>query len=156
MLEIALFRIDDRLIHGQVMTGWLKYTGAKRIIIVDDFVSTDQFSLQLFKLAAPPGVTVEALSIADAATRLMDPDQPNEKAVVLAKNPIAPMELLKAGVKFEMLNVGGMGVGPGRKPYFRNISVSEDELQMLRDIQNKGVPVEFRILPDHKPKLLDK
>lgn len=155
MLEIALFRIDDRLIHGQVMTNWVKYAGAKRIIIVDDSVARDQFSLQLFKLAAPPGIAVEALTIADAVTRLTDPNQPNEKVVILVKNPTAPLELLNAGARYERLNVGGMGVAPGRKAYYRNISMSDDELQTLRAIQSRGVPVEFRILPDDKPKLLD-
>jgi len=155
MLQIDLFRIDDRLIHGQVMTNWLKRSGAKRIIIVDDLVAKDQFSLQIFKFAAPPGISVEAFTIEDAAALFTDPGQPDEKVVVLAKTPVAPLELLKAGVKFSLLNVGGMGAAPGRKQYYRNISMSDEELEMLREIKRMGVPVEFRILPDDKPKMLD-
>jgi mannose/fructose/N-acetylgalactosamine-specific phosphotransferase system component IIB len=155
LFDIVLMRIDDRLIHGQVMTGWLRSTGANRIFIVDDIVAKDQFSLSLFKMASPPGVSVDAYTVEDAVKLLNDPNSPDEKVIVLAKSPVAPLSMISQGVKVESLNVGGMGSRPGRKPYFRNISASSEELQMLRDIQAKGIPVEFRIVPDDKPKLLD-
>ncbi len=155
MLDTVLMRIDDRLIHGQVITGWLRQTGASRIIIADDLVAKDQFSLSLFKMASPPGVSVEAYTVDDAIKLLTDPAVPEQKVIVLAKSPVAPLAMVTQGVKVRLLNVGGMGAKPGRKPYYRNISASPEELQMLRDIQAKGVPVEFRIVPDDKPKALD-
>ena len=53
MGEIVLVRIDDRLIHGQVMTAWVKETGANQIIIVDDEVSKDLFMSEVMKASAP-------------------------------------------------------------------------------------------------------
>jgi len=155
MLDTVLMRIDDRLIHGQVITGWLRQTGANRIIIVDDLVAKDQFSLSLFKMASPPGVSVEAYTVADAVKLLTDPAAPDEKVIVLAKSPVAPLAMVNQGVKVKLLNVGGMGAKPGRKPYYRNISASPEELDMLREIKAKGIPVEFRIVPDDSPKMLD-
>ena len=73
---------------------------------------------------------MEAFTIEDAAALFTDPGQPDEKVVVLAKTPVAPLELSRQ-VKFSLLNVGGMGAAPGRKQYYRNISMS-DEVEMLR------------------------
>ena len=44
MGEIVLARIDDRLIHGQVMTAWLQFTGGNHIVIVDDATAGDEFT----------------------------------------------------------------------------------------------------------------
>ncbi len=56
-MVIALARIDDRLIHGQVATRWTKETQVKRIIVVSDDVAKDQVRSTLLKQVAPPGVT---------------------------------------------------------------------------------------------------
>ena len=53
MLNIVLTRIDDRLIHGQVVTAWAKITKANRIIVVDDEVAMDEFMVKILKMAAP-------------------------------------------------------------------------------------------------------
>ncbi len=154
-MQPVLVRIDDRLIHGQVMTGWLKVTGAKKIIIADDFVAKDKFSLQLFKMAAPNGISVEALTVEDAARALTEDNSGDEKVIVLCKTPREPKRLLESGVEFDKLNVGGVGSKPGRKPFYRNISLSEEELSILKEIAASGVKVEFRIVPDDKPFFLE-
>ncbi|MBE6083621.1 MAG: PTS sugar transporter subunit IIB, partial [Tissierellaceae bacterium] len=56
MANIVLTRIDDRLIHGQVMTAWVKQTKATRIIIIDDVVAKDDFMKKVLTMAAPPGI----------------------------------------------------------------------------------------------------
>lgn len=154
-MQPVLVRIDDRLIHGQVMTGWLKVTGAKKIIIADDFVAKDKFSLQLFKMAAPSGITVEALTVEDTARALTEDNGTDEKVIVLCKTPREPKKLLELGVKFDKLNVGGVGAKPGRKPFYRNISLSEEEISTLKEIARSGVKVEFRIVPDDKAFFLE-
>ena len=60
--NLLLARIDDRLIHGQVMTAWMKIMPAKKIIIVDNKVANDDFMISVLELAAPQGVKVEVLN----------------------------------------------------------------------------------------------
>ena len=56
-------RIDDRLVHGQVMTGWLGLRGANSIWIVDDVVASTPMMLDIFRFAAPAGINMEAMSV---------------------------------------------------------------------------------------------
>lgn len=150
MLNVELFRIDDRLIHGQVMTGWTRLTGAKRIMIVDDAVAKDSFSLSLFRMASPPGVTVQALTLEEAVKELNSETATNEKVIVLFKTPKEPLWLLDKGIAIKKLNVGGMGAKAGRKKFFKNVHLSEEELNDLKSIMSRGVEVEFRMVPDDK------
>ena len=133
---ISLFRIDDRLIHGQIMTSWSKVTQAKRIIIADDEVIKDQFVCMVMKHAIPKDIKLEILSTDDAIKYLLD----NEVAYKLIEN----------GIKVQSLNIGGMGMKPGRKTIYKNIAASPLELEALNKIQSLGIDVEFKILPGDK------
>ncbi|MEW6523045.1 MAG: PTS sugar transporter subunit IIB [Bacillota bacterium] len=150
MLNLALVRVDDRLIHGQVVAVWMRALSANRIIIVDDKVAKDAFMQDILAMAAPPGVPVEAFTVADAVEVLKGEPAPGEKVIVLMKNPAAAVALRAAGVAITHLNVGGMGAGPGRKSLYRNISASQEEINMLKLLSDQGVEVEFRIVAEEK------
>jgi D-glucosaminate PTS system EIIB component len=150
-MNFGLVRIDDRLIHGQVVTLWVKHLQASRIVIVDDQVVKDSFLQIVLRGAAPPGVKVEVFGLEQAAQALDRPEAERAKTIVLLKGPKAAIELRKAGVLFETLNVGGMGAGPGRKPFYRNISATQDELEMFRQLEAQGVAVQVQIEPNARP-----
>ena len=72
MEQLLLARVDDRLIHGQVMTAWMKLLPAKEILIADDKVAKDPFMTQVLTMAAPAGVKVKVYSVEEAAKALKD------------------------------------------------------------------------------------
>jgi len=149
-MEVVLYRIDDRLIHGQVMTAWAKVTNANHVIIIDDQVVKDSFMSKILTMAAPRDMSVEILSVEDGIARLKGPEEPGRKTIVLMKIPAVALKLVEAGVNMSFLNVGGMGAGSGRKPLFRNISASAEEVDQLKKIESLGVPVQLQIVPDDK------
>ncbi|GFN36751.1 PTS system mannose/fructose/N-acetylgalactosamine-transporter subunit IIB [Tepidimicrobium xylanilyticum] len=151
MVNIVLTRIDDRLIHGQVMTAWVKSTEGNRIIIVDDAVAQDQFLQRVLKMAAPPGIKVEVYDVGEGAEALKAEAKEGERVIILVKYPHTIEKLVDKGVKIEKLIVGGMGAGPGRKKFYRNISVSEEEKAIFSRLLDKGVEIDIRIVPDDKP-----
>ena len=81
MKNIVLIRIDDRLIHGQVVTQWIKDTNGNRILIVDDKLVNDRMMMRILKAAAPPGVKVEVMTVADAETELKQDAVPGENKI---------------------------------------------------------------------------
>lgn len=149
MSEIVLTRIDDRLIHGQVMTAWVKTTKANRIVIVDNPTAEDQFMIDVLQMLAPPGISVDVYTAATAAKELGN-FGPNDKIIILAKNPKILQELREYGVLLSHINVGGMGSNPNRSKLYRNISASSDELLCFKSLINQGVKVEIQIVPDEK------
>jgi mannose/fructose/N-acetylgalactosamine-specific phosphotransferase system component IIB len=150
-VSLRLVRVDDRLIHGQVVAVWLGAIGADRIVIVDDGVARDAFLVEVLTLAAPHGVPVEVHDLASGARRLAELEIGSEAAFVLVKTPLTALALRRAGVSFDVLNLGGMGAGPGRRSLYRTISASDEERAAIRELEAMGTAVEIRIVADDRP-----
>ena len=150
-MSLRLVRIDDRLIHGQVVAGWLRALGAQRIVIVDDATANDEFLREVLTLAAPQGVPVEVLSVASGAARLTELAATPEPVIVLARAPRTVLALRHAGVPIEVVDLGGMGAGPDRRRLHKTISVSPQEMRDLRELEQLGTRVEVQIVADDRP-----
>jgi PTS system mannose-specific IIB component len=150
-MTLKLVRVDDRLIHGQVVAIWLRALGAKRIVIVDDKTARDEFLREILMLAAPPGVPVEVHDVAGGTERVRGLVADPEPVFVLMRSPLTAVKLREAGIEFPLLNVGGIGAGPGRKPLYRNISASPEEMEAMRQLEAMGTRVELRIVENDRP-----
>jgi len=150
-VTLKLVRVDDRLIHGQVVAIWLKALGAKRIVIVDDRTARDDFLREILELAAPPGVPVEVHDLEAGTERVRALVSDPDPVFVLMRSPLTALRLREAGIEFPVLNVGGIGAGPGRKVLYRNISASEEEMAAMRRIEELGTQVELRIVEGDRP-----
>ena len=150
-MSLRLVRIDDRLLHGQVVAGWLRALGARRIVIVDDATARDDFLREVLTLAAPQGVPVEVLGLADGAARCLELASTPEPVIVLARSPRTIVSLRQAGVPIEVVDLGGMGAGPGRRRLHKTISVGPDDLASLRELEEMGTRVEIQIVADDRP-----
>jgi D-glucosaminate PTS system EIIB component len=149
-MSLRLVRIDDRLIHGQVVAVWLRALGAQRIVIVDDATARDEFLREVLTLAAPQDVPVEVCDVAAGAARCIELAETREPVIVLARSPRTVLALRLAGVPIKVVDLGGMGAGPGRKRLHKTISVSPDELRELRELEQLGTRVEIRIVADDR------
>lgn len=144
---VVLVRIDDRLIHGQVMTSWLNYTGANKIMIIDDGVAADSFMKSVLKTCVPANVRLATFGVEKAAVRLKK-GFAGDKCIVLVKYPETLHRLMEEGVLFDEINIGGMGVSGTRTKFFRNISASEEEKKMLKEMVEAGAKISVRIIAE--------
>jgi len=150
MKEIVLTRIDDRLIHGQVITAWVRVVKANKILIVDNDVYADSFLANVLKMAAPPGIEVIILDQTKAVEYLKEDGSNNDKIFILVKTPDTVYRLIQGGVSLKEVNLGGMGAKVGRKRFYKNISISDDEKETFKKIIESGTKVYIKIVPDDK------
>lgn len=148
MKNISLLRIDDRFIHGQVMMSWVKITKAKRIIIIDNKLVNDVFMKLIIEMAAPSGVDIDIYSEEEGIIELKK--ELLVSTIVLVKTPIVINNLINNGLEFDKVNVGGMGMTNGRKILFRNISVTDEEMEIFRKFIKKGIDVKIQIVSTEK------
>ena len=149
MKNIVLTRIDDRLIHGQVMTSWLNFTSATKIMVVDDKAAEDSFLRTVLKNAVPANVGLGIFSAEKAADRILGKGfSPNDRVIVLVKYPATIAKMMEKGVQFDHINIGGMGVAAGREKFYKNISASPEEREILKKIIDAGTKVEIRIIAE--------
>ncbi|SHJ28172.1 PTS sugar transporter subunit IIB [Propionispora hippei] len=149
MAKVVLARIDDRLIHGQVMTAWLQYVGANHIVIIDDETASDDFVKSIIQMSVPREIRLDIYHCKEAAAEIQKMSD-HENLLLLAKNPESFLFLIETGLPLKKVIIGGMGANPERTKLYKNISASDIERAMLKKIMAHGVEVVIHIIPDQK------
>jgi mannose/fructose/sorbose-specific phosphotransferase system IIB component len=146
-MPIILVRIDDRLIHGQIVEGWLKTINVSHIVVVSDQVAQDRMQQVLLNMAAPGNIKVTSLSVEDAAIKISANFYIQDRVLLLLSSAGDVLRLVKLGIKFDSVNVGGMHYTKGKKQLLRNLSVDEKDYKDLMEISAAGIALEGRVLP---------
>lgn len=155
MAKKLAVRIDDRLIHGQVVTQWVKVFNAQKIVVIDDNVAKDKMQKSVLKFAAPPDMKVSILSV-DKAVEVWNKNQFGSASVfVLFRDVKQIKQLQEKGVFFEEITIGQMAIINDRKQIYKQVGLSESEAQMLLDIQKSGVKMYFQMQPTDKKESLE-
>lgn len=154
MANIKLARVDDRLIHGQVMTAWVQNTGATHIIIIDDATANDSFLTSIITMAVPNNIELDIFTVDEAVEYLNDNDS-TKPVILLAKYPDAFLEVVNRGVELEEVTLGGMGARKDRTQLHKNLSASEQERKDIKELMDKGVNVKIHVIPDQSAVSLD-
>lgn len=150
MGKIVLARIDDRLIHGQVMTAWIQFTNATELIVMDEKVAQDPFLADIITSAVPEALKASVLSPRDTADYLKQHAAHNVNYLLLAKGPQAYLDLLDYGIPLTSIDLGGMGQTGERTQLYRNIAVDETERDAFRQLLERQVGVYIQVAPANK------
>ncbi|MFI5350858.1 MAG: PTS system mannose/fructose/N-acetylgalactosamine-transporter subunit IIB [Elusimicrobiota bacterium] len=146
-MAIALLRVDDRLVHGQVVEGWLPTLKADLILVVSEAAAADPIQSALMKMAMPPSVGLLVLGVAAAAEALSSPQMGARRVLVLVPGPAEALALLKKGVRVDRVNVGGLHFTVGKVQLGRALFLDEKDKDALREIAARGVRLEGQPLP---------
>jgi mannose/fructose/sorbose-specific phosphotransferase system IIB component len=150
-VPIVLFRIDDRLIHGQITVAWSKLSNPDIIAVVSDKVASNEIQRSALELAAPVGVDVVIYSIMQAVKELGGKSSKNKKRIfVIVPTPEDALRLHEGGVEIKSINVGQMGFAKGKKQISKTISVDNRDVAAFRKLLSKGIEIEHRQLPGNK------
>ncbi|MEO0084296.1 MAG: PTS sugar transporter subunit IIB [candidate division WOR-3 bacterium] len=141
-----IFRVDDRLIHGQVTAGWVRPLGIERIILANDEVSNDEWEKEIYKLSVPPEVEVKILSIADAVSFIKS-NCTKKKTMVLTNSIKDMLRIMNYGLKIDKINIGGLHFQEGKKSYATYIFLSDEDIEYAKQLINAGVLIEGREIP---------
>ena len=145
-MTVELFRIDDRLIHGQVVVGWGQPLDIGFIVLVDDTVAASDWEQELYRMGVPPEMDVYFHSASDAIAALPKYVADARRGILLTGD-IATMQRLVDGGVVDAVNIGGIHSKPGRVQRLRYVFLSPDEESQLRVLASNGVNVSAQDLP---------
>jgi N-acetylgalactosamine PTS system EIIB component len=149
---IGLARVDERLVHGQVLVGWVPHLGARRVVVADDEAARSPLARAAMTLALPPGVAaeVDAVGAVDWAALAGSPEP-----VLVVLREVAEVErALAAGLtpdRVPVLNLGNVHYAQGRRPVTPSVFLSGAEMEGLRRLAAAGFRVEARAVPLDAP-----
>lgn len=146
-MDIVLSRIDDRYIHGQVVTRWVKSYPAERIIVVSDQVAEDELRKSLLLSVAPSHMKASVVTVEKMAKAWHSERYAGVSAFLLFGNPRDIVRLVELGVAIKEVNVGGMIFEEGRRQITKSVSASEDDIAAFKTLSAAGVSLELRQLP---------
>ena len=155
-LKINLARIDTRLLHGQVATGWTPDSKADRIIVASDSVSQDELRKELIKQAAPGNVKANVVPIQKLIDVSKDPRFGNTHALILFETPQDALRAIEGGVPIKTLNVGSMAHSTGKTMVNNVLSMDKEDVATFEKLRELGVEFDVRKVPnDSKKDLFD-
>jgi len=149
-VTLVLYRIDDRLIHGQVVVGWGQPLDVEFIVLVDDTVAAAEWEQELYRMGVPPEMEVYFHTVADAITTLPK-YRADKRNGILLTGDIATMRSLVDGAGVDTVNVGGIHSKVGRAQRMRYVFLTPDEEQQLRALAARGVIVTAQDVPGARP-----
>lgn len=147
---MSWFRVDNRLVHGQVIEAWLPYTGASHLIVANDELARDGIRQQIISLAIPQRITVHFVSLKDVSKTLQH--CPKGTAFVLVADCQDAARIFAAGVPMDVLNVGNLHYGPGKKQLLPHVALSEHDMADLKHLVAQHVVLDFRCVPSETPR----
>ena len=143
-MDIRLVRIDERLIHGQVATSWVKETKCDAIFAINDDVANDNLRKTLLLQVAPADVKAFVIPIEKAISVYKNPKYSTTKVLMLVTNPTDVLRLIEGGVDIKSVNVGGMTFKEGKKLISHAVAIGPEDLVAFKKLRDLGVELEIR------------
>ena len=143
---IALTRVDERLMHGQVSVGWVPHVRATVVVVANDRVAADPLLAGICR-ACSSGVRVEVVPVAEAARRGAGSDWAHDTVIVLFENLQDARRAMDAGLSVVRLNLGGLRHDAGCVCICDGVTLDNEDCAILRDLVRRGVDVDVRLMP---------
>lgn len=153
---VILARIDDRLIHGQVVEGWVNFLKATCILVADDRVAANPLQRTIMEISVPEGLKVIIGRVEDICAKISSSSLDAERAILLFSNPSDVLRSLRAGLSCPSVNIGGMHVLPGKRKIMDVLAVDDADLDALQTILQRGVRIDIQTVPTEKPHPLER
>lgn len=148
MDNLKLVRIDFRLIHGQVMTRWVKEFGVDHIIVIDDRSASNPILKKILLNAAPSSVEVEVIKVEDAVKRWQANEVSNKNLMILFKDPATAAKAWQAGLAYKAMQIGGIEGAGNKKNVVKNIVMSQEDVDVLVPLHEGGVRIYGQPIPE--------
>jgi len=151
MGQIVLARVDDRLIHGQVITKWSKGMNTNALFVVDNATAMDPFLKDIYTMSTSnTGMTIKVLSIDEAVEYWEKSNFEDYRAILIFKSIAGAKEAIDKGLPIKKLNIGGIAKTKDSKFVVPNVAVKHEDLNTLKEVEGNGTEVFFQVVPEAK------
>ncbi len=154
-MPILLFRLDERLIHGQVFLGWANFLKAEKLVILNDRVASTRREKGLYLAHVPPEIKAVVFSLKEGLEKILQGNFDKERTILLFETPQDLLKLVQQGLKITEVNLGGMYFKEGRKQILPYVYLSEEEMEAFEKLFKLGIKVFCQDLPTAEKKDLE-
>jgi mannose/fructose/N-acetylgalactosamine-specific phosphotransferase system component IIB len=148
-----IIRVDDRLIHGQVVEGWIKPLKIESIVICSDVICNDPVERTLFEVSTPKYIKLEFSSIVTTAQKIVSKEYEKVNTLILIASLEDLLRLVLEVKKimpdyiFNPVNIGGIRFCEGRKQIYKALCLNERDIDLIKELNRQNVILEYYIFP---------
>jgi mannose/fructose/N-acetylgalactosamine-specific phosphotransferase system component IIB len=150
-MSISVIRLDDRLVHGQVVVGWGNALGIERIVLVDDSIAATEWEQELYAMGVPDSMHLEFSSVAAARERINEWTVSHDKVILLVSTVPDLIRLCHETPLVNRVNIGGVHRAEGRTERLPYVFLSEEEYEQLEELASHSIEVTAQDLPSVRP-----
>jgi mannose/fructose/N-acetylgalactosamine-specific phosphotransferase system component IIB len=143
-------RIDDRLIHGQVVLGWVNHLHTRQLILCDNSVASSEWEKELYLSIVPDELKAKVLNVEDTAAYIREHPDEIKYTIILLNGPAVVEELLDKKVNLQDVNVGGIHYQEGKKKYLTYLYLDPNDIASFSRCFHKGVHFDCQDVPEGK------
>lgn len=143
---IALARVDNRLVHGQILSAWVPALNVDTLLVLDDEASRNTLVRSAMEIAIPPDVQFEVAPIELAAAKVTKL-RPGAHAILLFRDVADVVRAVESGLQLAKLNLGNVHYSHGRAAISQSMHLSAEEIGELEQLEKRGISVELKTLP---------
>jgi len=147
MPNILLTRIDNRLIHGQVGMTWTNHLGANLVVVANDKVAYDEVQQNLMDMAVSDVVETRYFTLQETIDKIHYAAD-DQMIFLVLRTPQEVLTLVEGNVPIKKVNIGNMHFNEGKQQITSTVSVDDADKKALRRLQELGVELEIRRVPD--------
>ncbi len=145
-MAIVFARVDDRLVHGQVVQGWVPFVHADSIYVVNDDIFLDEGRCRLMRMIVPPDLAFRVVTIDDLGPCLHNDKQ--KKIFLLFSTLEDVLEAVLEGVSLKNINVGNLHHPRGGCEVSPSVFLTKSDVRIIRELFALGIDVEVRDVPE--------
>jgi mannose/fructose/N-acetylgalactosamine-specific phosphotransferase system component IIB len=145
-VAVVLARVDNRLVHGQVLEAWAPAVGADTVVVIDEAIAEDPLRRAVIEGLSQPRLEVRLMDPAQAA-RFLRGEGAQRKVVLLFSDIRVAIEALDVGLSFERLNLGNIHPREASRPVTPSVYLTPEDLERLSQLRARGVEIEARAVP---------
>lgn len=150
-MSVVLFRVDERLIHGQVVVGWGRPWNVRRIVVVDDGLANEALEQEIYRTGLPESMSASFWTVAEAVERIPALLADDVPTIVLTEDLATMWRMAVEGVAIDEVNVGGLHAAEGRRRVLPYVCMAPEEEERVRSLEAAGVRVTARDVPGSPP-----
>ncbi len=145
-MPVVLTRVDDRLVHGQVVEGWVPFVDADSIYIVNDDICKDESRCRIMRMILPGHLILKVISVAELVKVLEGDD--HRKLVLLFYSLTDVLKAVEQGAALTEINIGNLHHVRGGVEVSPSVFLNRADIVVVRSLLNKGIRIEARDVPE--------
>jgi mannose/fructose/N-acetylgalactosamine-specific phosphotransferase system component IIB len=149
-MNVVMIRVDDRLIHGQILESWLPYLKAQCVVVANDTLAEDQFQMAILSMAVPERIKLRMVNVDSVKELVTDPELSGKTTLVIVSSVLDAYRIVQNEIISCRINLGNMRSSEADKQLMYSFWVSKEDIIMLKEILAKGISVNLQPVPREK------